>query len=159
LEQIVSSMYLAQARQHQQLEWLGGGTMSILLDSDATDRQMMVARFAASEGAASPYHMHTREDEVFMMISGAARFWCGDEEMEVSEGGIIFLPRDVPHAYRVTSAAADLLIICTPAGNEGLYRYAGRDRASPRPDGFEITAERLADGARLAGSVIIGPPR
>lgn len=155
----MSSAYLAQAGQHQQLEWLGGGTMSILLDSEATDSELMVARFDAGDGAASPYHLHTREDEVFMVISGTARFWCGDEEMELSEGGIIFLPRNVPHAYRVTSAAADLLIICTPAGNEGLYRYVGRDRATPRPDGFAITAERLAEGARLIGSVMVGPPR
>lgn len=133
--------------------------MSILLDGEATDGQLMAARFDASEGAASPYHLHTREDEVFIVISGTARLWCGDDEMEAPEGGLVFLPRHVPHAYRVASAAADLLIICTPAGGEGLYRYVSRDRATPRPDGFEITAERLADGARLIGSVIVGPPR
>ncbi len=32
-----------------------------------------------------------------MVISGTARFWCGDDEMEVSEGGIIFFLRNVPH--------------------------------------------------------------
>ncbi len=47
----MSSACLAQAEQHQQLEWLGGGTMSILLDSEATDGQLMVARLDASEGA------------------------------------------------------------------------------------------------------------
>jgi hypothetical protein len=59
---------------------------------------------------------------VFMMISG-----------------IIFLPKNVPHAYRITSAKAEMMIICTPGGNEGLYRYVGRDRAAQRPDGWAIT--------------------
>ena len=155
----MSSAVLAQAGQHQQLEWLGGGTMSILLDGNATGGQLLVARSSTTEGVASPYHLHTREDEVFMILSGTVRFWCADEESELSEGGIVFLPRNVPHAYRVTSAKADLLIICTPAGNEDLYRYAGHDLATPRPGGFEITAERLAEAASLAGSVIVGPPR
>jgi mannose-6-phosphate isomerase-like protein (cupin superfamily) len=155
----MSIAYLAQAGQQQQLEWLAGGTLSILLDSAATKGQLLVARSRTSEGVASPYHMHTREDEVFMMISGAARFWCGEEESELAEGGIIFLPKNVPHAYRLTSATAEMLIICTPGGNEGLYRYAGRDRATKRPDGWTITPERLAEGATIVGNVVLGPPR
>lgn len=155
----MSIAYLAQTGQQQQLEWLAGGTMSILLDSEATEGQLLVARFDTSEGVASPHHMHTLEDEVFMMISGTARFWCGQEELDLAEGGIVFLPRNVPHAYRVTSAKANMLIICTPGGSEGLYRYVGRDRGTPRPDGWKITPERLAEGAQMFGSIIVGPPR
>lgn len=155
----MSIAYLAQAGQQQQLEWLAGGTMSILLDSEATKGQLLVARSRTSEGVASPYHVHTREDEVFMMISGTARFWCGEEESELAEGGIIFLPKNVPHAYRITSATAEMLIICTPGGNEGLYRYVGRDHATQRPDGWAITPERLVEGAKMVGNVVLGPPR
>jgi mannose-6-phosphate isomerase-like protein (cupin superfamily) len=108
---------------------------------------------------APPYHKHTREDEVFMLIKGAALLWCDDQEMELSEGGIVFLPKDIPHAYRITSKKADLLMINTPAGIEGMFRYAGRDRATPRPDGFEISAERMAAGADKFGQIILGPPR
>ena len=85
----MSIAYLAQAGQQQQLERPAGGTMSILLDSEATKGQLLVARSHTNEGVASPYHMHTREDEVFMMISGTAQFWCGEEESELAEGGII----------------------------------------------------------------------
>lgn len=83
---------LAQAEQQQQLEWLGGGTISILLDSAATNGQLLVARSYTSEGAASPYHLHTRDDEVFMM-------------------------------------------------------------------GWALTPERLVEGAKMAGNVVLGPPR
>ena len=155
----MSMAYLAQPEQQQQLEWLGGSTLALLLDGKATDGQLLVGRFDVSEGEASPFHMHTREDEVFMLIKGTALLWSGDEEMELSEGGIAYLPRNVPHAYRITSKKADLLMICTPAGIEGMFRYAGRDRAEPRPDGFEIAPEKLAAAAEMYGHVIVGPPR
>ena len=75
----MSMAYLAQPEQQQQLEWLDGGTLAILLDGKATDGQLMVGRFDVSEGEAPPYHKHTREDEVFMLIKGTALLWYGDE--------------------------------------------------------------------------------
>ena len=155
----MSMAYLAQREQQQQLEWLDGGTLAILLDGKATDGQLMVGRFDVGEGEAPPFHMHTREDEVFMLIKGSALVWSGDQEMELSEGSIVYLPRNVPHAYRITSKRADLLMICTPAGIEGMFRHAGRDRATPRPDGFEIRPDRMAQAADMFGNVIVGPPR
>jgi quercetin dioxygenase-like cupin family protein len=155
----MSMAYLAQPAQQQQLEWLDGGTLAMLLDGAVTDGQLMVGRFDVSRGEAPPYHLHTREDEVFMLIKGSALVWHDDEEMELSEGGIVFLPKNIPHAYRITSAKADLLMINTPAGIEGMFRYAGRDRATPRPEGFEISPERMAEGAKEYGQVIVGPPR
>jgi len=80
----MSMAYLAQPDQQQQLEWLEGGTLAILLDGKATNGQLMIGRFDVSEGEAPPYHKHTREDEVFMLIKGTALLWCDDEEMELS---------------------------------------------------------------------------
>ncbi len=74
----VSMAYLAQPEQQQQLEWLDGGTLAILLDGQATNGQLMIGRFDVSEGEAPPYHKHTREDEVFMLIEGTALVWCAD---------------------------------------------------------------------------------
>ena len=143
----MSMAYLAQPEQQQQLEWLDGGTLAILLDGKATDGQLMIGRFDVSEGEAPPYHKHTREDEVFMLIKGTALVWVDDQEMELAEGGIVFLPKNIPHAYRITSKTADLLMINTPAGIEGMFRYSGRDKATPRPEGFEISAGAYGRGS------------
>jgi quercetin dioxygenase-like cupin family protein len=91
----MSMAYLAQPEQQQQLEWLDGGTLAILLDGKATDGQLMVGRFDVSEGEAPPYHKHSREDEVFMLIKGTALLWLDDQELEMSEGGIVFLPKNI----------------------------------------------------------------
>jgi quercetin dioxygenase-like cupin family protein len=155
----MSMAYLAQPDQQQKLEWLDGGTLAMLLDGKATDGQLMVGRFDVSRGEAPPYHLHTREDEVFMLIKGTALVWYDDQEMELEEGGIVFLPKNIPHAYRITSERADLLMINTPAGIEGMFRSSGRDRATPRPDDFEISSQRMAEGAKEYGQVIMGPPR
>ncbi|MFC5184887.1 cupin domain-containing protein [Actinomadura harenae] len=155
----MSIPYLAQSDQHQQLEWLDGGTLSVLLDGAATSGNLTVGRFAVSKGEAPPFHMHTREDEVFLLLEGTALVWVGEQQMELSEGGIVYLPRNIPHGYRITSATADLLMICTPAGIEGMFRHAGRDRATPRPDNFQIDPATLAEAADTHGQIIIGPPR
>jgi quercetin dioxygenase-like cupin family protein len=155
----MSMAYVAQPAQQQQLEWLNDTTLSVLLDGPATGGNLTVARFDLGHGDAAPYHKHTREDEVFLMIKGTALMWCGDDQTELAEGGIIHLPRNIPHAYRITSGKADMLMICTPGGSEGFFRYAGRDRSTPRPEGFQITKQRLDEAAELFGSTIVGPPR
>ena len=153
----MSMAFLAQPEQQQQLEWLDGGTLAILLDSAATNGQLMVGRFDVSEGEAPPYHQHTLEDEVFMLITGQALVWVDDEQHELKEGGIIFLPKGIPHAYRITSAKADLLMINTPGGIEGMFRATGRDRSTPRPPGFQVTPDPAVSAKY--GNVIVGPPR
>jgi quercetin dioxygenase-like cupin family protein len=155
----VSLAYLAQPEQQQKLEWIDGGVFAVLLDAAATDGQLTVGRFTVAKGEAPPYHVHTREDEVFMLIKGHALIWSDDQEMELSEGGIVFLPKNVPHGYRITSDTADLLMICTPGGIEGMFRHAGRDMSTPRPDGYEISKALMAEAADQYGQVIVGPPR
>lgn len=154
----MSIPYLAQ-RGDQQLEWIGGSVFSVLLDSAATGGQLTVGRFDVGKGEAPPFPMHTDDDEVFLLLSGSALVWAGEDEHELREGGIVFLPRRIPHGYRITSEKADLLLISTPGGLEKMFRHAGRDLRDPRPRGFEISAQLLTEAAELSGNVVLGPPR
>ncbi|WP_328333912.1 cupin domain-containing protein [Kribbella sp. NBC_00382] len=153
----MSMAYIAQPQQQQQLEWLDGGTLAVLLDGLATNGQLMMGRFDVEEGEAPPYHQHTNEDEIFLLIKGTALVWCDDEEYELAEGGVVFLPKQIPHAYRITSKRADLLMINTPAGIEGMFRETGRDKSTPRPPGHEVKPDPAI--ATKYGNVIVGPPR
>ncbi|GGJ71578.1 cupin [Streptomyces brasiliensis] len=155
----MSMPFLAQADEQQTLEWIDGSTFSVLLDSKATEGKLTVGRFRVGKGEAPPFHMHTREDEVFMLISGSALLWAGDEQMEMTEGGIVYLPRNIPHSYRITSDTADLLMIATPGGIEGMFRHAGRDVRTPRPDNFKLDPAKMAEAADLYGQIVLGPPR
>jgi hypothetical protein len=44
----VSMSYISQPEQQQQLEWLDGGTLAMLLDGASTNGQLMVGRFDVS---------------------------------------------------------------------------------------------------------------
>jgi mannose-6-phosphate isomerase-like protein (cupin superfamily) len=59
----------------QDLEWIHGGLFTILLDSKATEGQLTVGRFDVPKDEAPPFHLHTREDEVFLLIKGTALVW------------------------------------------------------------------------------------
>jgi len=152
----MSMAYIAQPAQQQQLEW-EAGTLAVLLDGAATDGQLMIGRFDSSEGEGPPYHFHNLEDEVFVMIKGSALVWCDDQEYELTEGGVVYLPRKIPHSYRITSKKADLLMINTPAGIERLFRETSRDKATPRPPGYQMNLDHGI--SEKYGNIIVGPPR
>jgi hypothetical protein len=67
----MSVPYLAQAAEHEQLQWLGGGVMRILLDSEKTDGQLTMMRSATHGGAAAPVHVHDIEDEIVVLLQGS----------------------------------------------------------------------------------------
>jgi hypothetical protein len=71
----------------------------------------------------------------------------------------VFLPRNIPHGYRITSDEADLLMMCTPGGFEGMFLQAGRAVTSPRLTGAEPSREDMAKAADDFGQVVMGPPR
>jgi hypothetical protein len=39
------------------------------------------------------------------------------------------------------------------------FRYAGRDRTTPRPEGFELSPMRMAERADMFGQITLGHPR
>lgn len=150
--------YFAAAEDHQRLEWLGGSTMTVLLDSAATDGQLMVTSTSLADGDAAPLHVHAREDEVFVVLTGSVVIWCGEDRREVGPGGVAFLPRDVPHAYRATSKDTRVMTLTTPGGLEGFFRGAGHDVSQPRPDGWTISPATMAPVAAAHGVTLLGPP-
>jgi quercetin dioxygenase-like cupin family protein len=154
----MSVPYLAKAAEHQQLEWIGGGVMRVLFDADATDGQLTVLRSRLTKGAAAPVHVHSAEDEMFVLLKGDGVFWAGDQRYELSDGGVVFLPRNLPHAYLFTSEEVDLLTLCVPSGIEGFFRSAGWDLAKPKPEGWQLSPASMAAAAVAVGQRIIGPP-
>lgn len=150
--------YVAGRAVHQQIEWLGGSTVSVLLDAAVTGGALAVMRSTLAAGDTAPLHVHGREDEMFLMLDGDAIVWVGEQRHEISSGGIAFLPRGMPHTYRVTSTTADMLTLCTPAGFEGFFRAAGHDKSLPKPDGWAMNPPVMAQAMADHGGQILGPP-
>ena len=51
-------------------------------------------------GEGPPLHVHRREDEIFHIVEGRFRIWCGDRTWDVEPGAVVFLPKGVPHTFR-----------------------------------------------------------
>ena len=50
--------------------------------------------------ADTPLHVHANEDEVFYVLEGEHIVQCGDQEFRLGPGGLVFLPRGIPHSQR-----------------------------------------------------------
>lgn len=151
--------YVAQPNQHQRIEWLGRSVLSVLLDGQASGGRLTVIEVKAERGDASPFHIHSQEDETFVVLEGSMTVWIGEERYHIGAGGIGFLPRGLPHGYRFTGDRTRALNICTPSGLENFFRSAGWDLSRPKPEGWAISHQALAESSARAGATILGPPR
>lgn len=114
--------------------WSVGALMIIKTSGEQTNDEFALVDHTAPSGWESPYHVHHGEDELFHIISGKIECCYGEDGAERLHAGpndTVFLPRDVPHGFRVVSDdPCRMLIHVTPAGFEKFVKEAGRPAPS-----------------------------
>lgn len=76
-------------------------------------------------GSGSPYHVHRAEEESFYVLDGQLEFISGERRFSRGPGGFVFLPRDIPHGFRVVGKSpARFLVLTTPGGFEVCRRHS-----------------------------------
>jgi mannose-6-phosphate isomerase-like protein (cupin superfamily) len=95
----------------------GRGTVLRLVDAAigarAVDMHLNTIRAGSAPG---PYHLHTRCENVYYVLSGLVRIRIDGVDHDASPGDAVFIPPGVPHS--ATNAGADdarLLEIYAPA--------------------------------------------
>lgn len=140
--------------------WYLGWLVQMRLDAADTGGALAVADELGRAGLATPLHRHTREDETLIVIDGEVTAWIGDEVRTARAGEAVWLPRDVPHAFRVDSETARVLNILGPAGFEAFFREigepAGAAQLPPAPTSPPDPAKMVTAAAAL-GVQILGP--
>lgn len=150
--------YVRQAGEHQRLAYTGGHELAVILDAAVTGGQLTVIDTHTRRGDASPVHVHSRDDEAFLLLDGQMTVWVGEERHQLRPGGIAFLPRDIPHAVRY-DIASRALVLSTPAGfQEGVFRTAGWDLSLPGPKAGSPPRMRSAGPLSRPGSQSSGHP-
>ena len=141
--------------------WFNGGLGVLKATSDQTEGRFAVMELLAPKDFASPLHVHRNEDEFFVVIAGEVRVQHGDDVIEAEAGSLVYGPRDVPHAFRVDSKEARLLLFFGPGGVEGFFREAGKKARSldlpPSGEQF-LDREALIEVAGRFRQEILGPP-
>jgi uncharacterized RmlC-like cupin family protein len=78
-----------------------------------------------------PRHTHTREDEVYYVLSGELEVIVGHEVFILREADTLVAPRDIPHQLGNSSDKENhYLLIFSPSGFEGFLK----ETAIPAPD-------------------------
>ena len=103
----------------------------ILVTADQSGGAYTLLKVSVPQGSGIPAHVHTREDEVFHVVEGAAEFLVGGERVDARAGATIVGPRGKPHAFKGTSREpCRMLVVVTPGGFE---RFLGELRGAKDP--------------------------
>src|ERR1700750_3185597 len=124
--------------------WYGNSLWEHLIPADSPAGKLSVFQATMPEGFSPPRHIHTREDEVFLVLEGEAWFDVDGERRLAGPGTSVYMPRGVPHTFRVKSAVARLLGVMTPGAFEQLFRNlsipaAARELPAPGSVPFDVS--------------------
>ncbi len=75
---------------------------------------MSAGLYVLPPGSADPQRPH-REDEIYYVIRGRARFKAGAEDREVSAGSVIFVAAEVDHRFYDVTEELAVLVAFAPA--------------------------------------------
>ncbi|MFJ3039707.1 cupin domain-containing protein [Streptomyces tendae] len=115
-----------------------------VVSTNETQGVVSVARLTMRRADAPPLHVHSREDESWVVLSGRVRFWIGSSSLDTCEvhdagpGTYIFGPRSVPHTLQPITTTAEILVINNPGAIEGYFRSVGL--ADARNDAEHVDA-------------------
>ena len=147
---------------HQgEARWYGDSLWEFLVPSDVTGGTLSVFQATMPEGFSPPRHIHTREDEVFLVLDGDVCFDLDGRRRGAGPGTSVYMPRGIAHTFRVRSPVARMLGIMVPGAFEQLFRnlsVPAGERALPEPGSSPLDVPAvMAEQIRL-GTEVVGPP-
>lgn len=142
-----------------------GALCRIIANGSMTGGAYSIVEERARAGYMAPRHVHEREAETFIVLSGELEGWVAGTVSQVTEGNLVYLPANLEHAFRIVSPTAHFLTLITPAGFESFFGDSGialqQDFDGELPIPGPLSPE---DGAALQailtplGCTITGPP-
>jgi quercetin dioxygenase-like cupin family protein len=124
------------------------------IDGEDTGGVLSVVEHPFDVGALVRPHVHTREDEISIVLEGRIGFRSEDQEVVLAPGGYIIKPRNQVHAmWNAGDTPARMIEIISPAGFENFFRgFADINDAGP------IDPARVAELAAAHGLPYADPP-
>jgi quercetin dioxygenase-like cupin family protein len=85
----------------------------IKASGEDTDGQLAVMESTYPPGLSVPTHVHPGEDEMFYLLAGELTGYCGEDNWTARAGSFVFVPRDHPHGFTVTSTTPAAALVIT----------------------------------------------
>jgi mannose-6-phosphate isomerase-like protein (cupin superfamily) len=124
--------HVAARGEGRKLSFVGTLQVSAEQSGGAFEVIVLTSGPAGSAGLAGPPpHVHRHRDELFYIVKGRFTFALGTRELEVEQGGTVFVPRGTRHGFKPEPDSQALLVIA-PAGLEGFFAELGDGLAAGR---------------------------
>lgn len=118
-----------------------GNEVLFKLTSEQSAGTLVVGLATVPAGNAVPMHVQDREDELFIIVDGAYRFWVNGAQTDVESGALVFIPRGAPHKFQVLGERPGRhWVLSAPGGFDRFLMECAEVFAAPGPP----------DAARLA---------
>jgi quercetin dioxygenase-like cupin family protein len=140
--------------------WWKTGRLTVKTGGGETGGSFAQVETDDPRGTATPLHVHHNEDETFYVIEGEITVLVGDERIDLTAGDFAFAPRDIAHAYIVSSERARMLTTLSPAGLEELFVELGEVVIGTEPPAEDVLPpiDELVRRFAAYGCDVVGPP-
>ncbi|XZE45543.1 cupin domain-containing protein [Pirellulaceae bacterium SH467] len=121
-----------------------GDIYRFLATGKETDGKYATFEAIVPPGSGPPPHIHSREEESFLILEGEMTFQLGDSRFVAGEGTFLNMPVGSLHCFKNESQrTARMLISIAPAGLEEMFLEVGRplsnsDSIAPPPTPADI---------------------
>lgn len=138
----------------------GGGLVTIKVNSSQSNGSVLLIEHVAARGKTTPYHIHPDHDENCYLLEGEWRVNLDGVEYTAGPGDTVRFPRNVPHAFIVTSESARSLCVVTPGEvMEAFFRGAGDIVADGELPSPALDIPRVVSIGESTGAMkVLGPP-
>ena len=104
------------------VEAIAFGRHIIRIAADQTGGSLGCFEAEVPAGEGPPFHIHEKEEEVFRVLQGRFAFWCNGTRVDLTEGGVICVPRGSVHRFQnIGASLGRLMVVMTPGGFEGFF--------------------------------------
>jgi quercetin dioxygenase-like cupin family protein len=134
----------------------GGGVYNIVATAAETGNTHFAFEAIEPPGGGPPLHIHSNEEEFFLVLEGEMTFYVGGQVIRGTRGQTAFVPRGTPHCFKNCSDRdARVLVLFTPGDIEGFFEY-GKSATGLPPTDRELL-DRLDTFAPAYGLTVLGP--
>lgn|GEM_PF-473820 len=101
--------------------WYGPNLFTFIATAEETGGAFAVLRCKLRRGFEPPKHVHTKEEESYVILDGEIIYEVGDQSIHAKAGDYVHLPRHITHKFRLVSETVTFILIITPGGFEQLF--------------------------------------
>jgi quercetin dioxygenase-like cupin family protein len=133
---------------------VAGDIYTILVSGARTAGRYCLIDMRVPPGGGPPPHRHDFE-EMFTLLEGEIEFTFRGQARTVQAGSTINIPANAPHCFKnVSGAAARMLCLCAPAGQEEFFMAVGLPVESRMSRPPQPTADQQAATASLMATLL-----